>query len=31
MGVPYLLQGCEKCLNTDKSRPYIVWTLADLF
>ncbi len=30
MDVPYLLKGCRKCPYTDKSRPYILWTLADL-
>ena len=28
---PYHPWGCRKCPFTDKSRPYIQWTLADLF
>ena len=30
MDASYLLQGCEKCPCTDKSRPYNVRTLVDL-
>lgn len=30
MDVPYPFRGCEKCPFTDKSRPYLVRTLADL-
>ena len=30
MDIPYLLKGCRKRPNTDKSRPQILWTFADL-
>ena len=31
MDVPYPSQGCRNAHYVDKSRPYTIWTLANLF